>query len=1070
MIKGIEMERGTMKKLNILFMTLLMLFSIHTITLATEVTPQNPEKTIIKVGYLENYGIINTPSIRGAEGFGFEYLEEIEKHTNYQFTFVSTTWVEGFEMLERGEIDLFGTASMNEERKERVEFVETPICYESACIYAPIETELYYDDPAGLNGLTIGMTKGSVYREVMEKYTAEHNLDLTIKFTETTDFMSYIESGEIDIFLAGSLLQVHGTKIIEELYDEPLYFISTKGNQLLCENIEKAILDIEKSTPYFNEILWYKYYGNNQKANKSITQDENLALSKKDVYTVGYHADLHPISYITENDEPRGYAIDVMNILADQLGITVTYLPLHGEEDNHPKDVDFNLCPMHGECATHGHFTNPYDLQDLLVIRDYGIKKNEVQDIVVPDFSTIAIEDFLYLYPSATIHKSSSSTDNENINKEINPDCKIVPEGSEMLIIDKNNKNISVLDASVPMGIMVSDQLPNQVLTALNKAIDMLPKGVVDELILENVLLMKPELTILDVIVKYQYPILLFFLLIIGGVLLILWKINKKTKELLEVDTLTGAFTKYKFLKDVANALANAIPNEYMLILLDIDNFKGVNKNYGIEKGDQLLCAITKSLKKHVSSDAIMGRIQNDVFAVFMKNKDIPKIPIDEMLEQEIRDLGLEYQIYFSVGVYPIENPKEQITDILDNAKAVKNIGKSTFGNTLYVYTKELKNKFEKTQVVLSSMEKALVNKEFFILIQPKVELQTLKLTGGEVLVRWKRKEGTFIYPDEFIPIFEENQFIEQLDAYVFEQTCIFIKNANVELPLLSVNISAVSLLKENVVERYLEIVDTYGIKPQQLELELTESAIESNFGKIQDLISKFKSFGFHIAIDDFGKGESSLTRIKELAVDTIKLDKGFIDNKIETEKDRVFLTNLIKMIHGLGYSTLTEGVETENQRKLLLNMGCEYGQGYLFDRPIPTEDFLSRVENNAKEEFPKVEQQIEKNKKAIRDIELLPYSVIVVTNDASITVIEANEAFYTLIGYTKKEFLLMCGNSFKEMVAENIVEILDENANQTDLFDAKLHLSGANLKEVLVHAYMSYKEEQNTYTITLMT
>ena len=1058
-----------MKKLSILFIEILMLFCISIPVSATEPAPYNTDKNIIKVGYLENYGIVNVPSIRGAEGFGYEYLEEIEKNTDYHFTFVSTSWMEGFEMLERGEIDLFGTASMNEERKERVEFVETPICHESACIYAPIDTELYYDDPAGLNGLTIGVTQGAVYREALEKYIAEHNIDLKIKFTETTDFMSYIEEGEIDVFLAGSLLQIEGTKIIDELYSEPLYFISTKGNELLCNNIEKAIANIEENNPYFNEILWYKYYGDSQKAFKHITQEENIALSQKDVYTVGYHTDLHPISYITKNNEPKGYAIDIMNILADKLGITVTYVPLHGKVNNHSSNVDFNLCPLNDGCEVHGHLSKPYDWQSLLVVRNHGIRKSEVQNITVPDFATVEIENFLYLYPSATVHKSYSTKDNLNINKRINPDCKIIPEGSEILIADKKIKNISVLDVSLAVGIMVSEELPIEVLTALNKTINSMSKGVVDEIILENVMIMKSEATLLDILYKYQYLIAAILLLIVGTFVAIVGTSNKKTKKLLEIDTLTGVYTKYKFVKDVMSILAQATPNEYMLILFDIDNFKNINKVYDIEIGDKLLCAVAASLKRRVNSNAITCRIQNDVFAILTKTNEISSTPIDEMIEEEIKSMDIEFSIYFSVGIYVIENPQINIAHMLDYARTAKQFGKGTFGNTVHFFTKDLQKRYDKESEILATMENALKNKEFFILIQPKVDLQTLKLIGGEVLVRWKKAEGNFIYPGEFIPLFEKNRFITQLDEYVFEQTCLFIKNADVTLPVLSVNISVVSLLKENVIERYLEIVDNYGIKPTQLELELTESAIETNFNKIQLLILKFKSYGFHIAIDDFGKGESSLTRIKELAVDVIKLDRGFINKKIETQKDIIVLENLIKMIQDLGYSTIAEGIETENHRKLILNMGCEYGQGYLFDRPLPTEEFLLRVKTNAKEEFPQIEQQLEKSKKVLRDIEILPYSVTIITNDDSLTVVEANDSFYTLIGYSKKEFLLMYGNSFKDIVVENLGEILLANTNNIDTLSADIHIKNANLEEILAHSYISYNQAENAYIITLM-
>ena len=1057
------------KLLSTMFLIVLALLTSLT-AFATENADSIKQRTTIKVGYLENYGIINTPSIRGGEGFGYEYLKEIEKRTNYHFEFISTSWVKGFEMLERGELDLFGVAAMNEERKQRVEFVETPICYESACIYAPIGSDLYYNDPAGLDGLTIGLTQGAVYRDALEAYIAKNNLNLKIKFTEHTNFMQYIKDGEIDVFLTGSLFNVDGTKVIDKLYSEPLYFISTKGNKTICNNIKVAIDDIESDNPYFNELLWYKYYGDNHKASKSITRQQRSVLAEKESYTVGYHADLRPMSYTNENGEPKGYSIDVMNILADRLSIKVNYVPLHGKENNLPQDVDFNLCPLDDSCATHYNVSEPYNVQNLVVSRNMGIKKSEVKNILVFDFSTIHIEDFLELYPSAKVHKAYSSKESKKIYNSVDIDCLIFPEGSEMLVPNDTNKNISVLDASLPICITVSDALPLEVLTALNSMITALSKGDVDELVMENVMLLQPKHTFWDTFIKYQNFIITIILLIISAFTYVLWRSRKKIKQLLEIDTLTKLLSKYKFTQLTESILANKNPNDYLLILFDIDNFKNINKIYGIEIGNKLLLAVANSLKKRSKSTALISRIQNDVFAVLTENTSLPEISIDDELETAITALGIEIPVYYSVGVYTIKDPKENIAYMLDRARIAKQKGKTTFGNTIHFFTKELQKKSEKETEILFHMEYALKNNEFFILIQPKVELQTLKLTGGEVLVRWRKADGTFIYPDEFIPLFERNQFIKELDEYIFEQTCRFIKNADIKLPILSVNLSAVSLLTPNTVERYVSIAESYGIKPNQLEIELTESAIETDFAKIKSLIHDFKTLGFNIAIDDFGKGESSLTRIKELEIDTIKLDKGFIDNKIETEKDVVVLKNLITMINSLGYSTIMEGIETENHRKLILNMGCEYGQGYLFDRPLPTDEFMKRVRNSVKEETPKIMKSFKKTKRYLRDIDSLPYCVVVAANNSVVSVTDANERFYKLIGYTKKEFLLMHSNSLKSILTESTQEILTQNLSllaSTCTMD--LHLYNAKSEEIMRHTYINYNEQHDVFIFTLI-
>ena len=937
-----------MKKLVSMIIIFLTVFSMALTVLAIESVPEDTKKTTVKVGYFENYGVINSPSNISAKGFGYEYLSEIEKYTNYKFEYISTEWSEGMELLKQGKIDLFGIVSMNQERLDSVEFVESAVCYENAYIYAPLDAELYYHNPAALNGLTIGIAEDAAYREQLEEYIAENDLDLQIKVLDGINFMEYVEKGEIDIFVMGSLLQVEGVKVIEDLYSDPLYFISTKGNTELCKTMQQAIEEIEKKTPYFNELLWYKYYGNYEKALQDISKMERVALDKKRSYTVGYHTDLHPISYKGENGEAKGYAVDIMEVLANKLGIQVTYVPLHEEQQGEVKNLDFNLCPLNRQWGTQGRFSEPYYYQNLLVMSDIGVKKSEVKNILVQDYHTITIEECLELYPAATVHKSYSTKEDTDICKNVDIDCRIVLEGSEILVPNNENKNISVLDVTVPLGIKISDELPHEVVSAVNKMILTLKKGLVDQIILENALELKPKHTIQDFVNEYDWLIITVVLCIIGVYIYITWTNRKKMIHILEVDHLTGLMSRYKFEKVMKRVLLTGKPNEYQIIILDIDKFKIINKIYGIEKGDQLLCAVAKSLLRQSKENTPICRIHNDAFAMLTKNTEITSIPMDGIFEEQVRDLGIDIAIYFSLGVYVIGGVDENVGYILDCARIARAEGKMIFGNTVYYYTTELKNRYEKESMILSTMESAIVEDEFFILIQPKVELQSQKIVGGEVLVRWKKPDDSYIYPDEFIPLFEENDFIIKLDYYVLRKSCEFIQSARTVLPCISVNISATTMLEEKFITECMSILNNYELKPEQIELELTESVLDSDFRNISQKIAKLKEIGFSIAIDDFGKGASSLARIKELDMDVLKLDKEFIEDNTGNEKGKLVLHNIITMANDLGIVSLAEGIETENQRDLLVELGCELGQGYYFDRPLPLKQFLEKlIEHN---------------------------------------------------------------------------------------------------------------------------
>ncbi len=408
-----------MKKLLVTALAALTMLSAITPVFATGETHESLERTTVKVGYLDDYGMIITPIVQGSEGYGYEYLEKLEEYTDYEFEYVPLSWTEGLAQLESGEIDLLAPASMSEVRNEVYDFVETMFLQEETNIYALEDSDYHYGDPEQMDGKVIGTLEGSVYEERFQVYAQMHGLTCTIKHTDPATVVEDMESGKIDLYLDGSLYLREGIHSVDKLYTESLYFMTQRGDDVLNNTINSAILALEADEPYYNELLWAKYYSNAHKATQKLTADERTALQAKDVYTVGYHADLHPASYTSPDGEPMGYAIDVMNLLADKLDIKISYVPLHDGGENSAADVDFNLCTMNDESVTYGTLSEPYDSQSLLIVRDAGLAKEDVQHILVPDYATVNIANYLQEFPEATVHKTHSTTDSHQIHDAV---------------------------------------------------------------------------------------------------------------------------------------------------------------------------------------------------------------------------------------------------------------------------------------------------------------------------------------------------------------------------------------------------------------------------------------------------------------------------------------------------------------------------------------------------------------------------------------------------------------------------------------------------------------------------
>ena len=250
-------------------------------------------------------------------------------------------------------------------------------------------------------------------------------------------------------------------------------------------------------------------------------------------------------------------------------------------------------------------------------------------------------------------------------------------------------------------------------------------------------------------------------------------------------------------------------------------------------------------------------------------------------------------------------------------------------------------------------LDTALENEEFFIYLQPKINVETNTLEGAEALVRWNFKTKEILSPAKFIPYFETDDSISKIDSFVLKTVCKKLqewKKQNLALYPISVNLSRKQIEKVNIVDHLREIVDSYEVDHSLIDFELTESATIDNTETIQDILEKLKALGFKISMDDFGTGYSSFSLLKDIPFDTLKIDKSFIDNIASTSteqaqvcKDNIIIKHIISMSNELGYKCIAEGAETKNQVERLKQMGCKVIQGFYFSKPIPLEEFENK-------------------------------------------------------------------------------------------------------------------------------
>lgn len=379
----------------------------------------------------------------------------------------------------------------------------------------------------------------------------------------------------------------------------------------------------------------------------------------------------------------------------------------------------------------------------------------------------------------------------------------------------------------------------------------------------------------------------------------------------LEYDELTGLYIRQAFFHHAKTLMRVKNDQKFHVVVADVKNFKWINGTYGEKTGDQVLAYLGDAYKKQVHS-GMVARYGGDQFVAIVYG--------DLNLAEE----KVEAAIHRIAERAPISN-------LAVNYGIYENVDK-TLPLTL-ICDRMMENEFDE----------AIRNEEFVVYLQPKYNVVTEEIAGAEALVRWKKKDGSMVSPGEFIPLYEKDGLIVRLDEYVFNKVCEIQKTlmrSGKKLIPISVNLSRASIHYENMILRYVHIVEENGIPFFAVPIELTETAALYNV-QIKELTEKMVNAGFELHMDDFGSGYSSMTSLNQLPFDTLKLDKSLIDY-IENPRGKEVIRHTIALAHSLGMQVLAEGVETASQVKILRELDCDEIQGFYYSRPVPWEEFCT--------------------------------------------------------------------------------------------------------------------------------
>ena len=408
-------------------------------------------------------------------------------------------------------------------------------------------------------------------------------------------------------------------------------------------------------------------------------------------------------------------------------------------------------------------------------------------------------------------------------------------------------------------------------------------------------------------------------------------------------DELTGIYNKQAFYAKTKEMLLDNPDKNFDLLRINIERFKVLNDLFGESTGDKLLRYIGKFLKEINLPLCVSGRLYADNFVVCYEAGKGDSRRMINTLQMVADSFAINNRTILSFGLYRIDDKTLPVSVMCDRANMALWKAKGNFKNPYCEYDEKMRQQVLKEQKIINAMERAIQNKEFTLYLQPKYDIEKGTIIGAEALVRWISLENGFISPGDFIPVFENNGFVYEVDKFIWEESCRYLRkwlDEGREVHPISVNVSRIDLYTPKLVQHLVNLREKYQLPSQYLELEITESAYTEDPEQIITITRQLREAGFVILMDDFGTGYSSLNMLKDIQIDVLKLDMGFLKSSDYSAKGGNILTAILKMAESLKMQTIAEGVETKEQVEFLKKIGCQCVQGFYFARPMPAQEY----------------------------------------------------------------------------------------------------------------------------------
>lgn len=926
--------------------------------------PSQQKSKTVRVGVFPNGAYMEQTDNGTFQGFNIEYLEELALYAQWKYEYVLfDSWIDAQGSLERGEIDLLPSVRYGPERDSKMLFSKYSVGGVYTAVHVRMDDDRYaYEDFQSFEGMKVGTVKGSKAAQIFLEYSTANNFSVElIPFDNMAELTDALHAGIVDALATSDLSHIDNLKRVAHFSPESFYIALPKDRETLCYELNQSMDRLKSRHPEFFPNLHKKYFSIDTDQDPVFTRDEYSYLANAPKLTVAYASFRMPLSFTDPSSGKfAGISAALFADISRITGLTFEFIPVDSQREavnmvaNGEVDIIYAIDPHLDDPKNRVRKTGIYLSDPMAMVSKPSSSQKK---IALPEGFSLSDEiskDYrgseLSYYPTPklcfdAIIEGKADTAFADINV------------ANYLLSEPQYSSLGILsltDYTNSMSLGTSPTTDPRLVSILDRCVQFTSENTMTKWITENSIASHPASPV-DIMRQYPLQIVLatvlLSLIVIATVLYISRsKIRNELKisQLVDNDQLTGGWSFSKF-QNEAYRIINKSPNrEHAIVYIDISRFKSFNAAFGFAEGDHLLIALNNLLGNFTVNGECYARVSADQFVVLIKWDSMNAlVERFKSLDQTFNKLPLlekhHYHLSLHAGTSIVTarstDSKQLLSEFIDCARYARESLNSSSSNAIALYSEGMREQDIAERVMQTEAVHALENGEFIAYYQPKVHIATGRIESFEALVRWDSPTKGLIPPDRFIPLLEKSGLITKVDLHVFTLACQRIQdclNTGLPAPIIACNFSRIHLQNDNFPETLLSLAQLYNVPTDHLELETTESIVMEDFKRTEIVCKRLKAYGFQLAIDDFGKGYSSLGTLQGIPADVLKIDKSLLTDSTRDARNRIILEGIIAIAENLSVKIVVEGVETLDQATMLKAINPNIiAQGFLYSQPV---------------------------------------------------------------------------------------------------------------------------------------